>query len=649
MWKLEKRSILAIAVLILPPGILAFAVRVDDDTPEQRFPERCRSYLKTERTRLIDVWGIHEPSGIIERCAFSEDRRLALLAISTAPTSPILGADEEGPHVALELWDMTNHKKIRSLAAGKGEVSSIAISSDGRLAVSSIGSTGVKLWNLATGKEEKRIKENESNCAPLVFSRKGTQVLIGHADYAGELWDLGSGKVRSLPGENERLGSFVVCLPDGETAVMAWPDGKVKICSLVSAKEKTAFHTGSISRASISSNGKIMAVGCQDGSIQIWDVEIAKQIHLLKGHSGNLSSVDFSPDGKELVSCGEDGTIRLWEVASGKETRKIESVSATKIVFSGDGKRLIGLSSTGFATLDVATGEEIHIIASHFAGVTSVAYSPDGKQVLSGSAGDRLLAWDALSGRFLRRISTDIATGIALTADGKQALTAGTDRKLHIWNTETGKEVRTIAGHGDEVLAVALSPDGKKAASAGADYSVRLWDVASGKELRLLEVHSGLVSCIDFSPDGRRIVTGNEDSKIRVWNLNDSSEPRIFNGHKREVTSVAFTADGKHILSGSKDRTLRLWDVGTGENIRVFAGHQNWVTAISLSPDGKRALSCSDDSTIKLWDLATGRELDEIDLSASPDVPCSVAFAPDGKSLVVGTASWVVLRFEITK
>src|SRR5262249_10811334 len=174
-------------------------------------------------------------------------------------------------------------------------------------------------------------------------------------------------------------------------------------------------------------DGKRLVVGCSHGDVEIWDLTAGKQIHLCKGHESTILSVDFSPDGKQIVSCSDDAIIRLWDVSSGKETRKIDPVSATRVIFGGDGERFIGLSSTGFASLDLATGEEIQIIASHFAAVTSVAYPPDGKQALSGSAGDRLLAWDALSGRFLRRLSTEFATGIAVTADGKQALAAGTD------------------------------------------------------------------------------------------------------------------------------------------------------------------------------------------------------------------------------
>jgi WD40 repeat protein len=647
MSNFDKCSILTIAGSSLCFGVLPFALHANDDSPEQRLPERCRSYLKTERTRLIDVWGTHEPSGIIERCVFSTDRRLALLAVSTSASPSITNDAEEGPEIALELWDMTKLKKVRSFAVGKGEITAIAISPDGSRAVSSIGNTGVRLWNLATGTEEKRIKSDESNCSPLVFLPKGTLVIIGHADYAGELWELESGKVRSLPGADEKLGTFVACPPDDENVIIGWPDGKVKLSSLVSGKNISSFQTGSMVCAALSSDGKIMAVGSENGVIQIWNLASPKQLQLCKGHQGNVWSVDFSPDGKRLVSCSEDSTIRLWDIATGKETRKIDPVSATRVVFSGDGKRLFGLSPSGFATLDIGTGEEIEIVASHVAGVSNVAYSPDGSQVVSRAANNTVRVWNPINGRPAIRCNGEFSTGAALSADGNLAIVGGTDHKLYIWDLAVGKQTREFGGHEEGVLAVAISPDAKYALSAGLDHSVRLWDAASGKELRQLEGHNGLVTCVTFSPDGRTLLTGGEDRTIRIWSRDNPSESRVLKGHKREVTSVTFSTDGKHILSGSKDRTLRLWDATTGEQVRAFGGHQNWVTDVALSPDGERALSTSDDATIKLWDVATGRELDEIDLSASPDVPSCVAFAPDGKAFVVGTASWVILQFKV--
>src|SRR5439155_1486864 len=118
---------------------------------------------------------------------------------------------------------------------------------------------------------------------------------------------------------------------------------------------------------------------------------------------------------------------------------------------------------------------------------------------------------------------------------------------------------------------------------------------------------------------------------------------------RRAVTCVAFSADGKHILTGSKDRSLRLWDAATGKKVQTFVGHGNWVTAAALSPDGKLALSVSDDGSVKLWDAAEGEELDHIAVSDSNDVPCCAAFAPDGRSFLVGTADGVILHFRLTR
>jgi WD40 repeat protein len=166
--------------------------------------------------------------------------------------------------------------------------------------------------------------------------------------------------------------------------------------------------------------------------------------------------------------------------------------------------------------------------------------------------------------------------------------------------------------------------------------------------LRTLSGHAERVNAVAFSPDGKRALSGGDDGTLKLWDLADAkaAEPRTLAGHRRAVTCVAFSADGKQLLSGSKDRTLRLWDAATGKKVQTFVGHDNWVTAAALSPDGKRVLSVSDDGSVKLWDAAEGEELDHIAVAGSNDVPGCAAFAPDGRSFVVGTADGVILRFE---
>src|SRR5262249_16708511 len=126
-------------------------------------------------------------------------------------------------------------------------------------------------------------------------------------------------------------------------------------------------------------------------------------------------------------------------------------------------------------------------------------------------------------------------------------------------------------------------------------------------------------------------------------------EPITLEGHKREVTCVAFTADGKQVLSASQDKLIKLWDVDGEKVVQVFEGHKNWVTALAISPDGKLLLPATDDLSVKVWDTAKGKEVDHLDLRKSSDFARSLAFAPKGPSFAVGTASWVVLRFELKK
>jgi WD40 repeat protein len=640
------RSTIAIAVLVLSIGGFSIAL-YGDDAPEQRLPERCRSFLKTERTRLIDVWGVHEPSGSIVASSFSKDRTFAILAVDEEPENFTPFDRPMRPEVTLQLWNMSDYRKTRNITLGLVPITSVALSPDGKQVLVGYAGEKAELRDVATGKVVRSFKG--AYIPMMAFSADGKWGLAADGHGAITKWNLTATGDKELIEDQGVHAIYLGFLPDGENAITVWTDGEIRIWNHESGEQVRSVYAGSPYCAVMASDGKCLALGNEGGDVEIWDMTTFKLLHRCKGHEGVVMSVDFSPGSQQLVSTGDDGTIRLWDVASGKETRKINPVSAVRVVFSGDGRRLIGQSPTGFAVLDTATGEEIHIIGSHLAAVSSVVFSPDGKQVVSRSVDHTVRVWDAVNGRPVQRWNGEFSTGVAFAGEGKLALAAGTDHKLHVWDPATGKSTRSIAGHEDAVLAIALSPDGKHALSTGLDHTVRLWDVASGKELRRLEGHNGIVPCVAFSPDSQKMLTGGEDGTVRIWNRDDPNESRVLRGHKREITALAFSPDGKHILSGSQDRTMRLWDAATGEEIRAFAGHQNWVTAVAFSPDGKLALSTSDDATIKLWDVSMGRELDEIDLSSSPDVPCCVAFAPDGKSFLVGTASWVVLQFQITR
>ncbi len=240
--------------------------------------------------------------------------------------------------------------------------------------------------------------------------------------------------------------------------------------------------------------------------------------------------------------------------------------------------------------------------------------SPDGRWTLSWSDVKTLLLWDARTGKELWRFrghtvqgsgpafSTDGSQVAAFSPDGKQVLSGGWDKTVRLWDAATGEQLRVFEGHTSHVHAVAFSPDGKRAASAAGgfvqrdgrrvfvDCTVRLWDVESGRQLKTFEGHKEWVVCIAFSPDGRRLLSGSYDKTIRLWDVESGRQLRQFLGHTGAVGRVGFSPGGRYVLTvgaaGGLDRTARVWDAVSGRELKRIdlAGAEGRVPA---APAGK--------------------------------------------------------------
>jgi len=296
------------------------------------------------------------------------------------------------------------------------------------------------------------------------------------------------------------------------------------------------------------------------------------------------------------------------------------------VAFSPDGKQFIsgeGSSDNTIKLWDTATGRLIRTFYGHINdyvySVISVAFSPDGKQIVSGSTDNTIKLWDASTGRIIRTFSAQRgAWSVVFSPDGRQILSGLGDDTIKLWDASTGSLIRTFSsGTIFTVYSVAFSPDGRQIISgSGSDKTIKLWDVSTGRLIRTFSSNTNTVHIIAFSPDGRQIVSCSfDDSTIKLWDVSTGSLIRMFSGHTNSVMSVAFSPDGRQILSGSGsntvlgDNTIKLWDVATGRLIRTFPGHLKRVSSVAFSPDGRQILSSSgadSGSTIKLWDISTG-------------------------------------------
>lgn len=326
----------------------------------------------------------------------------------------------------------------------------------------------------------------------------------------------------------------------------------------------------------------------------------------------------------DLVICWGDEDSRPTKFAT---TESKWVLNVFRRVDTDDGKPATERAPENWKIrLDVDTG--------HKQQVSSVAFSPDGKMLATGSLDMTVKLWDAASGKEIAALPANRQANfpvrfVVFSPDGRLLAAAGGDKgnkppgNVLVWKTTTRKLQFVNEGHIDAISSVAFSPDGRLLASAGGDSLIRLSASANGKILAIIQGHGGLVSSVAFSPDGKRLASASLDKTVRVWDMAlDEASPvlrlRMPNGkqlsrisHEAPVRAVAFSPDGKILATAGEDKKIRLLDAVFAKEIAVFHGHQGDVLSLAFSPDGRTLASAGgqDDGTVKLWDLTHMKQI----------------------------------------
>ncbi|MCI0552262.1 MAG: TIR domain-containing protein [Anaerolineae bacterium] len=322
------------------------------------------------------------------------------------------------------------------------------------------------------------------------------------------------------------------------------------------------------------------------------------------------------------------------------------SDSVESVALSPDGKFVLTGSDDGTASLwDVATGKELIQFVGHTNQVKSVAFSSDGKYVLTAGDDETARIWDTATGKeVLQFVHTDNVKGAVFSPDGKYVLTGSSDSITRLWDAATGQEVRQFVGHEDNVNSVAFSSDGKYALTGSDDQTARLWDAETGQEVNQFIGHTREVLSMSFSPDGKFVLTGS-DTIARMFDAVTGDEVLQFIGHADRVRAVAFSSDGKYVLTGSSDTTARLWDVATGQEVRKFTGHTDSIRSVAFSSDGRYVLTGGIDQTTRLWEASLNQGTRQFIGHASAIY--SIVFSPDGKYLLTGSGDNSVRLWDV--
>jgi eukaryotic-like serine/threonine-protein kinase len=449
-----------------------------------------------------------------------------------------VGFNPNGKHIVsaegdgiITTWDAVSGDKVMSFAAHDQEIRTMSFNSDGSLFAVGCSNT-VKILNAVTGSLVEILYGHDGLIQAVAFSPDDNYVISGSLDSTVRIWDAATGEeIRNHRG-HEMLVRSVGFTPDGKRAISLAGDGRIKV----------------------------------------WDVQVDREIYRFLGHKSLVASAAFSPDGKRLVTKSEDGIVKVWDLTNFAEVMTFDTGSEgilCHMALSPDGKRIASPNKArAIVVRDVETRDEVITLGSQADKVICLAYSPDGKHIVSGGSQGKL-------------------------------------KQLKLWDVNNGEEVMTFSEVDSAILSVAFSPDGKQVVSGQVDGEVKLWDVASGAELQSLIGHGRIILSVAFSPDGKFIASACQNDKTaRIWDAQSGQELKTLRGHGDILISVAYSPDGRRLITGSRDGTARVWDSLTGEELLTLRAGSP-VTDVVFSPDGKSIAGCTFGGSIVLWDSAS--------------------------------------------
>ncbi len=341
----------------------------------------------------------------------------------------------------------------------------------------------------------------------------------------------------------------------------------------------------------------------------------------------------------------ESGVVEK-AAAERREAERIAEISATE----REAERSVvekAIAETLEAKRLVA--ESVRTLNGHTRAVLSVAFSPYGQRLATGSDDRTAKIWDASTSQELLTLKgKGTVNSVAYNPDGRHLATGGSYTIVRVWDASTGQELLSLRGHTGILDSVAYSPDGRRMASGGGDNTVRVWDTSTGQELLTLKGHTDRVNSVAFSPDGQRLASGSGDfhNTVKVWNASTGQELLTRKGYFGGGRSVAFSPDGRRLATSSDYKTVKIWNASTSQELLTLKGikGKGTVNSVTFSPDGRQLATGGSDG-VKVWDASTGQEL--LTLKGTGSVN-SVAYSPDGRELAMGGGDGTVKVWDLS-
>jgi WD40 repeat protein/serine/threonine protein kinase/tetratricopeptide (TPR) repeat protein len=485
------------------------------------------------RTLVHTLTGFSSP---LSGMAFSPDsQRLAYLAVT--PRSE----RQNRPLGGLKIWETNSGLVLDE----NGELpvapnGAPVFSSDGRQIAFPAEDAAVHIWDAQTLKERAVLRTESESPYLVAYSPDGKLLASTGGDGIVHLWDpVRRLKLRSLRGDVGWLLGLTFS-PDGRRLLTCNELNRLTVWDPHTGQDPLILPVNSppLLHLVVSPDGQRLACGDDDGFTKVWDTVTGQLLLTLRGHPRRPMGVAFSPD-NSLLATGSHGNeeVKLWDLPTGQFSRTfalpIKGSGIFALTFSPDGKHLAVACRTPLEdrdkmewlvyVLSVASRAVVCTLRGHANAIWDVAFSPDGKRLVSASA----------------------------------------DASARVWDVQTGKELVCFRGHNQQVNYATFSPDGKRIASTGADKTVKIWDAATGAQPITLRGHTGGCIGVAFSRDGGRIASGSDDGTVKIWDAASGEELLTLRGHQDGVAGVVFDPEDRWLASLASiggDRTVRVWE-----------------------------------------------------------------------------------------
>jgi eukaryotic-like serine/threonine-protein kinase len=535
----------------------------------------------------------------------------------------------------------------------------------------------VKLWNVANAVELLGMPRDFGFCYELLFSPGGEAIVTVEAygtnpDKSVRSWRVSADRKRVTPGESLRgdqlrggltrafrntlpaqrpfqISDAVAVTPeDGSTTAIMLAERVVRLYTMVNGYCKAVC---------LIRGDEVVCIPRTDLLVRHTQARIDEICRLARMVTGldrarpiderdAVVTTTFSPDGCTAAILDRSSNhmscrLRLVDVATGRlslESPWNQPTTGCSFEFAPADHALIVVGLGNQPRLwDFSGRRAPATLDGHKKEVWGLAFSRDGRSLVSSSDDSTLKIWDVAWGQEQRTLTghASLITAVAYSPDGELLASAGWDKTIRLWNAASGAAIATLSGHTEHVRTLAFSPDSKTLASAGDDKLIWRWDMATRSKLAApLAVHTERVSSVAFALDGTTLYSDSLDKTIRLWDWR-KSQLRATWLTDDQVLSLALSPDGRTLAVAQPHGTIRLWDVVNEKAHLVLRGHVGEVMGINFSPDGLTLASAGRDHSVRLWDPVTGREV--LTLKGHTAPVHTIAFSPDGTILATGS------------